>query len=329
MSLKKLTLAIFVVVLAISANVDGTCNRGMRLFGEGERVDINCGESCTCKIGNLQCAPMMCPDMLMAPCIFAQFAGECCRQVFCDVTASCTEPTNITLEEKEPRKFQRFPWTLVICADNSCATRYGAVILNAIDVLTFAPKFSSSQKLFLASKSENIDDPENDMLVKASPRSVASVKVHPDFADEDGKNNVLQIVRFNKSFLFTQKLMQANFPTSSDHCLNVSKDDCPLLAVGYDIPGDFGTLLAKKSTKNENSCKVTNASGKGEKRYCVGGFKDAKCSPPGGAVVATQGKAEFVVGLFDPIPDVTTSCKPADSIDVIPLCKYVDWIQQK
>jgi len=329
---------IFGVFVAFSSagndTLEGSCRYAGQLIAEGEKFDKGCVGRCTCNKGLYGCVdlcPIGPPETPVDRHI--NIPGECC-QVFTKVNTPCQEPTNFTItDDKSIQKFRRYPWSVIFCTDEKCSQRYGAIIISSDSIsahgeylLTLSPKLSKSQSIYLVNNRESFENPESDAIPPYTTRSISNISVYPDFKDETGKNNILQVVKLNKEFPFIRSIFAANLPFDTDHCTNLTKDDCPLLTVGYGAGDDNGVLIGKKATKNGNGCKVTNANGKGEKRFCIGDFKDAKCTPTGGAILSTAGKGEFIVGLFDTIPDASNSCKQADSVDVLPLCKTIQWI---
>jgi len=115
------------------------------------------------------------------------------------------------------------------------------------------------------------------------------------------------------------------------------------MAVGWDRTDDSDDTIrqwflhADKSKRDESLCRSNSTDSRnpkivprrrGDKRICVGGMVRQDCTGPlAGAAVASAASADFVVGLMDP-DAALFFCDHPGSADVVPLCKYLDWINE-
>lgn len=212
-------------------------------------------------------------------------------------------------------------------------------------ILTYNYDLSPLQQLFVASNLYIVDQ---DNISDFSALRIANVSAHPDFVNPDSpiadSASRLQIIELEQRFSFDRHLQPANLPFDKDHCSALSKNDCPIMTVGWDRTDDTDDTIrqwflhADKTHRDDSLCRPNaTASGvrpkiaprrRGGKRDCVGGMVRNDCTGPlAGVVVANAASVDFVVGITDP-DSALFFCNHPGTADLLPLCKYVDWIRE-
>jgi hypothetical protein len=321
-------------------------------YADGEQFEMGCIAKCSCNQGRYGCVDM-CPPTAWSPerkCHFVHVPGQCCDAVRCEVDEemnSCDTPVPANMEtESNGRRtpVRRYPWSVFLCTDAKCSQVYGGIIVGSRHILTFSPDLSSFKDLrftagqYIAGGWNGSDD--------LSPLRVVNITAHPDFINPDSpiadSASRLQLLQLNQPLVFDKQTQAANLPFNKDQCTQLSKEGCPLMTVGWDRTDDQDAevrqwfLHAEKSSPQQNACNsngtranpkiIAGPRRRGEKRVCVSGLSRSDCTGPlGGAVVASRGTVDFLVGILDP-DSALFACVNQGTASMLPICKYTDWI---
>jgi len=299
----------------------------------------------------------MCAPVAWEPdqkCRYVHVPGQCCDRVVCeeeDKTNTCQEPVIANVDDKGKGRtvaVHRYPWSVLYCGDAKCRQIHGGIIVDERHILTFAPDLSYLTQLQVASDQYIVDQ---NNIKNFTVKHISNVTAHPHFVNENSPRADsaarLQLIKFDEPFLFSKTLQAANLPTDGAQCKALTQDSCPQMTVGWDRTDDTDDeirqwyLHTDKSKHDETLCipNSTSAPGqshprsvkprrRGDKRSCVGGMVRDDCTGPmGGAIVAFASTVDFVVGLADPDAALLFCDHPGTAL-ILPLCKYVDWIDQ-
>lgn len=279
---------------------------------------------------------------------------------------SCDAPVPATLETEtngSRTPVRRYPWSTLLCIDEKCSQVYGGVIVGnrynssvycwsnrflmlsfCRHIVTFAPDLTSFKDLrftagqYIAGGSNGSDD--------FSPLRVVNVTAHPDFVNLDSpiadSASRLQLLQLDQPLEFDKQTQAANLPFNQQQCAQLSKEKCPLMTVGWDRTDEQDSLIrqwflhAEKSTPDQSACNngtrgnpkiITGPKRRGEQRVCINGLSRSDCTGPlGGAVVASRGTVDFLVGILDP-DAALFACDNRGTAAMLPICKYAEWIQ--
>jgi len=316
-----------------------------RKYDHGQRFDLGCTGRCKCDNGSVACVDM-CPAVAWEAdqkCHFVRVPGECCDQVVCEEDEklkSCQEHRPGKVVAEDNKAVHRYPWSVLYCTDVNCTQIHGGMIIGDKHILTFAPDLSDQSQLFVASNQYIVDQGN---ISEFTTFRIANTSTHPDFINRNSpiadSASRLQVVELDRRFQFDRHFQTANLPFDKNHCLHLSKNECPIMTVGWDRTDDsqdeirqwflHGDQTKRDDTlcqSNSTSRNVPRVRRRGDKRACIGGLVRTDCTGPlAGAVIANAASIDFVVGITDP-DSALFFCDHPGTADVLPLCKYVEWV---